>query len=182
MIDVDYMVEHYTKAIVLAREPKGELDAVVTLYTKDLGKVIAKVKSIRRITSKLSGHLTPGSLAKIRIVERNGNGHQLVDALSSKTKVTLDLLRLLDFVDKITPRGVPDFHLWHEAESAISKNSVTKGIYHRLISIAGYDIKGASCDNCGSHQIAYFVPHDIIFLCGRCFSGSRLKEDEAFPI
>lgn len=176
------MVEHYTKAFVLAREPKGELDAAITLCTKDFGKIIAKAKSIRRITSKLSGHLTPGSLAEVRIVERNGNGHQVVDALSTPVEVTLDSLRFLDFINKLMLVGVPDPRLWHELERAISQNSLSKANYHRVISIMGYDTKNALCDNCGSRQIAYFLPRDIMFLCSRCFIGSGLQHNEAFPI
>ncbi len=176
------MVEHYTKAIVLSREPKGELDGTLTLYTKDLGKVIVKVKSIRRITSKLSGHLTLGSIAKVRIVEANGNGHQLIDALSSSSKITLDSLRFLDFINKLTPIGVPDLRLWHELEQALSEDPISKATYRRLISVTGYNARNASCDNCRTIQIAYFAPRDIMFLCSRCFCDSGLKEDEAFSI
>ena len=176
------MVEHYTRAFVLAREPKGELDAALTLYTKDLGKVVAKIKSIRRITSKLSGHLVPGSLANIRIVERNGNGHQVVDALSTYVEINLESLRFLDFVNKLTPVGVPDLHLWHELESTLIKETPSKNAFQRIIYLMGYDPKNAACDNCGSRQIAYFVPRDIMFLCARCFTDSRAKQDEAFPI
>lgn len=188
------MVEHYTKAVVLSREPRGELDVALTLYTKDFGKIIAKVKSIRRITSKLSGHLTPGAIANVRIIEMNGSGHQVVDALSSRVKVTLGLLRFLDFINKLTPTGLPDLHLWHELESALfscahSKRGSEaeallppKATYRRVISIMGYDAKNAFCYNCGGREIAYFVPCDIMFLCGRCFHNSGIKENEAFSI
>lgn len=176
------MVEHYTEAIVMSREPKGELDGVLILYTKDLGKVIAKAKSIRRITSKLSGHLTLGSMAKVRIVEANGNGHQLIDALSSRSKITLGSLRFLDFINKLTPVGVPDPRLWHELDRALSEDRISKTSYRQVISVIGYDAGNAPCDNCRTIQIAYFAPRDIMFLCSRCFFNSGLKEDEAFSI
>lgn len=176
------MVEYYTKAVVLSREPRGELDATLTLYTKDFGKIVAKVKSIRRITSKLSGHLVVGAVANIRVVERNGSGYQLVDALSTRIIVTVDLLRFLDFINKLTLLGVVDLHLWHELASTLHKNSLSKANYNRIISIMGYDAKNALCDNCGNCQIAYFLPHDIMFLCDCCFYKSGIKEDEAFPI
>lgn len=181
MISVN-MVEHYTKAVVLSREPKGEIDAILTLYTKDLGKIVAKAKSIRRITSKLSGHLTLGSIAKVRIVEMNGNGHQLIDALSTHSRVAVDSLRFLDFVNKLTPIGVSDQRLWRELEEALSENTISKATYHRVISVTGYNTRNASCDNCHTTQIAYFAPRDIMFLCNRCFCESSLKEDEVFSI
>jgi recombinational DNA repair protein (RecF pathway) len=177
-----FMVEHYTRAVVLTREPKGELDVSLILYTKDFGKIVAKVKSVRRFTSKLSGHLTPGSFVKMRIVERNGNGHQVVDALSSKVQVTLELLKFLDFVGRITPLNMPDLYLWHELQSAVQSGHVGRPLYHRVISLMGYDVSGASCANCGSLNIGYFLPSDIIFLCNSCFEDSGAKEDESFSI
>ena len=176
------MVEHYTKAVVLAREPRGDLDAALTLYTKDFGKVIAKAKSIRRITSKLSGHLTPGSFASIRVVERNGSGHQLVDALSSRVEVTADLLRFMSFVNQIAPFHMPDLHLWHELESITKTSLINKAIYRRVIAIMGYDASGASCEVCGSRKIAYFAPRDVIFSCESCFKNLGLRGNEIFAI
>ena len=42
------MVEYYTKALVLGRAPRGDLDGTLTLYTKELGRVSAKVKRDRK--------------------------------------------------------------------------------------------------------------------------------------
>lgn len=177
------MVEHYTKAFVLSREPRRELDASLTLYTKDLGKMTAKAKSIRCITSKLSGHLAPGSLVNVRIIEKNGNGHQIVDALSTRVEVSPESLRFLDFVNMLTPIGAPDLRLWHEMESILMKEiPPSKSAYQSIISLMGYDPKNAACDNCGSRQIVYFVPRDIMFLCVNCSLNSRLKQDETFQI
>jgi len=176
------MVEHYTKAVVLDREPRGELDASLTLYTKDFGKIVAKAKSIRRFTSKLSGHLTPGSFVKIRVVERNGNGHQVVDALSTKVGVTKELLRFLSFISKVAPLSMPDLHMWHEVQFALQRERVDKSLYHRIISLMGYDIEGAVCVNCESPKIAYFLPEDIMFLCDRCIERSGIEKNEYFPI
>ncbi|MDP2650779.1 MAG: recombination protein O N-terminal domain-containing protein, partial [bacterium] len=91
------MKEYFTPGIVLDREPRNELDEAITIYTKDLGKVRAFTKSSRKITSKLSGHLTPGRLANIRLVERNKL--QLVDALSLPPSSEFkDLLPFLHFI------------------------------------------------------------------------------------
>ena len=176
------MVEHYTKAVVLARDPRGELDAAITLYTKDFGKVVAKAKSIRRFTSKLSGHLTPGSLTKIRIVERNGAGHQVVDALSTRVEVTEALLRFLSFINQLAPVNMPDLQLWHELEAILENSLVDKTTYRHIIGVLGYDTDEATCNNCNSKKIAYFAPRDIMFLCDSCFKGFSFKTNEIFSI
>lgn len=176
------MVEYYTKALVLSRAPRGDLDGTLTLYTKELGRVSVKAKSLRKLTSKLSGHLTPGRLANVRIVEMSGNTKQVVDALSLPSKTSLEFLKFLGFICQLSPIGMPDLHLWHELEQASLNGLSDKDTYKRIISIMGYDAKNAICDNCGSVKIAYFAPRDIMFLCNRCFNDSRLKEDEIFSI
>ncbi len=176
------MVEYYTKALVLGRTPRGDIDGTLTLYTKELGRVSAKAKSLRKLTSKLSGHLIPGRLANVRIVEMGGDTKQVVDALSLPSKASQEFLKFLDFIRQMAPIGMPDLHLWHELERAAIRGTIDKDTYKRIISIMGYDAKNAICDNCGSVKIAYFVPRDIMFLCNRCLNDSRLKEDEVFSI
>ncbi len=175
------MVEYYTRALVLSRTSRGYLDGTLNLYTKELGRVSAKVKSLRKLTSKLSGHLTPGRLANVRIVEM-GDTKQVVDALSLPSKTSTEFLKFLDFIHQLSPVGIPDLHLWHELEQASLNGTSDKDTYRRIISIMGYDAKNAICDSCGSVKIAYFMPRDIIFLCSRCLSDSRLKKDEVFSI
>ena len=175
-------MEHYTEAIVLNRDSKNDLDASLSLYTKDLGRIIAKAKSIRRLTSKLSGHLTPGALIKVRIIEKNGNGHQIIDALSFYYKVDLEILRFLSFINSMTPLNEPDLHLWYEAKKILESGKINIEGYRRILKIIGYDPKNAQCDNCGSTKIAYFVPSDIMFLCSKCLSVSGINKDDIFSI
>lgn len=74
------MTEHYIEAIVLDNEIVGELDGLITLYTKELGKVVAKAKSSRKMTSKLNGHFQPLNFINCRLIEKRGI--QAVDALT----------------------------------------------------------------------------------------------------
>ena len=48
-----------TEALTLRRSTLGEADLLLTLYTKDRGKIRAVAKGARRSTSKLVGHLEP---------------------------------------------------------------------------------------------------------------------------
>lgn len=46
-------------AIVLRQRKLGDTDKIITLYTADYGKVEAVAKGVRRVTSRLAGHVEP---------------------------------------------------------------------------------------------------------------------------
>lgn len=54
-----------TECVVLSRKNFGEADRLLSIYTKDFGKITAIAKGIRRPTSRKSGHLEPGTWCKI---------------------------------------------------------------------------------------------------------------------
>ena len=53
------------EAIILGYTPLGEADLLVTMFTRDQGKVRAVGKGARRSTSKLVGHLEPLTVVKL---------------------------------------------------------------------------------------------------------------------
>jgi recombinational DNA repair protein (RecF pathway) len=105
------MQEYITDAIVLDKVDSGELDSRVFLYTKDFGKIVAKAKSLRKITSKLAGHLQPANLVAARIVEKNGV--QLIDALTiSRPEKRPEILKNLFLVKELAGEWQADPELW----------------------------------------------------------------------
>lgn len=109
------MYEIITDAIVLDKQESGDFDALVTLYTEELGKVSARAKSSRKITSKLSAHIEPGALTTVRLIARNPfvgpkTTFQLVDGLIQK-KLFNDFA-FLDAVKKTTLEFHNDRTLW----------------------------------------------------------------------
>src|SRR5438128_8951920 len=54
-----------TPAIVLKRMDLGEADRIVTLYTRELGKLRAVAKGVRRTTSRSAGHLEPFTVTDV---------------------------------------------------------------------------------------------------------------------
>lgn len=178
------MLEHYTTAIVLGLDDRDDLDRVVTLYTKDFGRIRAKAKSIRKITSKLAGHLMVGSIVSIRLIERgDGNSLQVLDALSERLlPISLELLRFVETLDKIVPLGLPDLGLWYDAEKAISQGDFSPAYYRRILIDTGLDVDSAVCKNCGNKRVSYFIPADVTFLCNDCLKKLNLTDDEAIRI
>ncbi len=54
-----------TPAVVLKRMDLGEADRILTLYTRDFGKVRAVARGVRRGTSRSAGHLEPFTLTDV---------------------------------------------------------------------------------------------------------------------
>jgi len=53
------MATYKTKSIILSSYPYKEHDRIITFYSKEFGKMDARARGARKITSKLAGHLEP---------------------------------------------------------------------------------------------------------------------------
>lgn len=62
------------EGIILARRNFGEADRILSIYTKNHGRISAIAKGIRRTTSKKRGHLEVFSYIKFQISEGHGAG------------------------------------------------------------------------------------------------------------
>lgn len=168
------MREYVTEAVVLAKEPYRDFDARYAFFTKRFGKIMGKATSARKITSKLAGHLEPGSVATVRFVERNGgsgNGNgmpQIADALKyGKLAATPGDLH---FLNRLLPEWEADAALWDE----LARDGFS---WERLLGILGWDLRHAVCEGCGQRQeiAAFYIPRQEFF-CAAC--ASKLDRDE----
>jgi recombinational DNA repair protein (RecF pathway) len=157
------MQEYFTEALVLDKEELGERDFKLCLYTRELGKVIAKIKSSRNILSKLNGHLEPFNLVDIRLV---GRGLQIVDALLiEKTKSSWLLNDFLNFIKETTLEGQSDEQFW-----VLLKQTIASGQpdYKKFLILQGFDPKHALCQNCQQPQPQCFFYQNQSFFCKNC--------------
>ena len=170
------MLEHFTNALVLDIEDSGELDKTVYLFTKELGKVKAKAKSARKITSKLSGHLQPLNFVKVRLVEKNG--FQITDALVlDRVKVCETALAVLEFIKEMTYELQPDKNLWILIKKTFQNLKNNKKISYRpLIEALGFAPNFALCNVCDSKYVVYFSKTEQVFLCEKC--ASKVDKNE----
>lgn len=162
------MQEYVSEAVVLNKEPLRDFDARYALFTKRFGRVVGKATSTRKITSKLAGHLEPGTLTHIRFIERNGggNGTQIIDALK---RSTLGIsLADLGFLNRILSEREPDEMLWEE---------ITGGRFSwwNALKILGWDPRGAKCAHCGRAVTHFYLPRQEFF-CAACASKSAPGE------
>jgi recombinational DNA repair protein (RecF pathway) len=156
------MEEYVSDAIVLKKEPSGEFDARYALFTKRFGKISGKTTSSRKITSKLAGHLEPGTFAKVRFVEKGGV--QIVDALKiARTDIApADLAAL----NALLPEMQAEDELWEK----LVKSPFSWTVILRTL---GWGPKGAICSAC-HHRPAtsFFIPQQEFF-CDVCSSKLR---------
>src|SRR4051812_33756475 len=54
-----------THAVILKRMDLGEADRIVTCFSRDVGKLRAVARGVRRTTSRAAGHLEPFTLSDI---------------------------------------------------------------------------------------------------------------------
>lgn len=80
------MFSYNDTAIILRRYPFGEADYLLTLFTKNRGKVKVVAKGVRKVTSRRGGHLDLFNQVKIQVREGKGLGI-LTEAKATNTLV-----------------------------------------------------------------------------------------------
>ena len=66
---------YHCEAVTLKKFPLGEADLLVTLYTKERGKVRALARGARRSNSKLVGHFEPLTQVKLSLAQGRDLDH-----------------------------------------------------------------------------------------------------------
>lgn len=162
------MYEYLTDAVVLERYAAGDKDSTVSFFTKRFGKLIGRAQSARKITSKLSGHLEPGIVLKVRLLEKRGL--RVVDALKyARTTIALQDLR---FLNRLLGDGEPDQRIWR----MFLKGKLE---WKPLLALLGWDAAYARCASCGGVPEAFDVRAQEFF-CTWC--SSSLKQGEVLYI
>lgn len=83
------------EGIVLARRNFGEADRILSIYSKNHGRISAIAKGIRRLTSRKRGHLEVFSYVNFQIADGHGIGILTeVETVNSFEKVRKDLKKV----------------------------------------------------------------------------------------
>jgi len=148
--------------------PYGEADAVVTLFTEELGKVSAMARGARKSTRRFAAALEPLHALVVALDERPGAElYGLREA--SVTRPRANLLRDLDrmsaagqalrWVRAGSPPRTPEPEVWSELESLLERlddpadplppktHLAASGL--RLLRYLGYGLELDACVRCG---------------------------------
>ena len=115
------------EALVLRSAPLGEADLLVTLFTREAGKVRAVAKGARRSTAKLVGHLEPLTVTSLALSRgRNldviSQAETLNNFIPLKTNLTAVSkgLQVAELVDGFGSEASPNEPLYQLALSTLS--------------------------------------------------------------
>jgi recombinational DNA repair protein (RecF pathway) len=176
------MREYASEAIVLNKRPNGNMDTRYAIFTKKFGKMMAKATSARKVTSKLAGHLEPGTVSRVRLIEKNGL--RVVDALregmllgDGKPHPTLPLkeewqaptLHGLMLLDRLLAEAQPEPFVW----AMVRQGQLA---WRPILGALGWDPGEATCSACYAIPVSGFSVARQDFFCARCAASIASSE------
>jgi len=191
-----------TEAIILGRRDFGEADRILTLYTRERGKVAAIAKGVRRVTSRNSGHVELFTHANVLLAEGR-NLHVVTQAVTIRPYGGLreDLVRttyayhIAETTDRFVREGVSSpetFCLLRDSLSAMCEaddpSLAARYFELRLLDQLGYRPQLYECPSCGTDlepEGNRFSPEAGGVVCPAClksFSDAEPLPANAFRV
>ena len=164
-----------TEAVVLRQIPLGEADRILTLYTPDIGKVRAVAKGVRRVKSRLGGHLELLNRVSVALYEGKSldvvTEAQVVQSFRGLREDLEPLSRAMyvaEIVDGFSSERSPNSAIYTllvdvlaELEKAAPHDLLLRHFEMRLLEYAGYRPELFQCVACRST----LEPRDHLFSC-----------------
>ena len=157
---------HKTEALVLRSTPVLEADRVVTLLSPGMGKLKARVRGARRVTSRLGGHMDVLNRVNLGLAEGRtffvATGAEALETFA-KLKGSLEqvatALYFCELVDVLVPEGQPHpavYQLLVESLRRLDQHGldgvVARYVEMQLLSEAGYLPELGRCVACGEQS------------------------------
>ena len=141
-----------TEAIIIKRNNLNDLDRLLTVYSKDFGKILLKGKSVRKNQAKLKGHLELFLCSHLMIAP--GRGFDIItgaETIESFPNLHQDLKSLSiahyfsELTDKLITGQEKDENIWSLLLSSFKKinqkkdfKDVTNNFENKLLEFLGY--------------------------------------------
>lgn len=183
------------EGVVLRHRELGEADRLITLFTREHGRLRAVARGIRRPRSRKAGHLE--LLARVRLLMARGRELDVItqaEALQLFPHLREDLVLvargsyLAELVDGFAPEGEANAALYDllvasldRLDRGLDAHAVLRFFELRLLDLAGYRPEFFRCVHCGQAirpQAQFFKASQGGVLCPDCGRGVR----EARPI
>jgi DNA repair protein RecO (recombination protein O) len=176
------------EGVVLKTIKLGEADRIVTLFTRDHGKVRAVAKGIRKTKSRFGARLEPFTHTALIVYRgRSLDTITQADILTSFDEVRTDYARLtsaaalVEIVEKVTPereRATATYRLLLQGLGALRAGkggTVVPAFLIKLLSISGYHPQLTTCAGCGetSAGLGGFSPAFGGAVCASCWRDDR---------
>lgn len=184
-----------TTGVVLRATNVKEADRILEIYSDDLGKVRAVARGVRKIQSRLAGHLEPFTYVELMFAQGRGD---LPTITGAKAIEQFDFLRrdlkrvaaasyLAELVSRLTPerqisQRFPELlkSAFHMLDTDHAPKRVLAYFEWQAVATAGWEPDLYECANC--HQKLY--PQGLSFslehsgvLCKECATIDREARD-----
>lgn len=177
-------------AYLLRKTPHGERDYVLTLFTRDSGKISGFAKNAKTSGKRFGGRIEPFVLFRARYKERPG-GLRLVDdaetvrvfrRLMEDVELFLWGSLALEIVDVLTPKDAPNEQMFEaltglftELDEGKSALPAILEFQLRTLALSGYEPNLETCAECGNDagDRAHFSIRRGGVVCTGC--GSRAE-------
>ncbi len=179
-----------TEAIVLRRSDFGEADRLLTLFSRDLGKIRAIGKGARKPQSRKTGHVELFMRSKFLIAK--GRDLDIVtqaEMINAYPQLREDLLRAtyasyaVELLDRFIGDEDPHRDIYELLVAALDWFATADDLllaarYYelRLLSLTGFQPRLFNCVNCGEaieEQDQYFSAELGGLLCPNCRAADR---------
>jgi len=128
-----------SSALVIKRVSVGEADRIITLLTRESGKIVVVAKGVRKIKSSKRAFLEPGNLAKIFLIKTKGlpilTQASLIEdtaAIRGDLAKIRQLTQLLEIIDKLFVEEEVEDHVFE----------LVMGVRGKILAGNGVGLKG----------------------------------------
>lgn len=173
------------EGIVLKTQDYGEANKIVTLFSREGGKITAMARGSKKPASRLAAITQPFTHGSFLIQQGRGMGTmQQGEQLESYRHIRQDIeaTAYASFIVELIDRAVDDrspqpsiFNLLQHALHAISEEydpeAIALFVEWKMLPVTGIYPTLHQCTNCGATEGEFaFSFQQIGFLCHRCFS------------
>jgi len=164
-------VHHRTSGFILKKVDRGETDQLLTIYTKDFGKLEILAKAVRKIFSKLRAGAEIFYLSEIEFIQ--GKTHKTLtgailiekfENLKKDLKRIKIAYKISEFLDNLISGEEPDEKIWRlllETFNKLNTRAATKGEEEDLSSSpTEYKIKDIR------YKIYYYFAWNLLLILG----------------
>lgn len=147
------MQSYPTTGIVLKRTDTGELDRIVTIFSKDKGKIVCVAKGSRKLNSSKLAALEPGCYIKVSLVETKGlpilTQAKIIDdfaGLKSDLSGIRNTFQILEMLDALLVEYDPQEEVFeiilsllgHMRSEGSNKTAGVRISFARILAILGF--------------------------------------------
>ena len=188
------MATYKTKAIILSSYPYREHDRIISFFSDSFGRIEARARGVRKIESKLAGHLEP--FIETELLLANGKRWDILAGsrtINAQATIRHDFEKIaaasvcVEAVKRITKPLSREHGMYEllqnvlsnlEKEDVLNKHNelVSQFLWH-LIGLSGFAPELSNCINCKKEVVdGSFSFEGGGILCADCSSHDVLSE------